>query len=168
MDWMTTPFFPCIKKQNCPQRMTSCSIHKKIWGPALWRALHTFSFTYPVRANTKQQRAAHEWIRAFGGILPCPRCADAWYADTSELSALANDAERRRILAGRDALSRYLVLVHNRISHRIGKPTVAYDHVRAAYCGCEGAWFWASAQKIALVLMVSILAYGAYNRRSLF
>ena len=46
----------------------------KIWGPALWHALHNISFNYPVNPTSEDKKYYKNYILNLQYVLPCKYC----------------------------------------------------------------------------------------------
>ena len=120
------------------------------WGPAFWTALHTASFAYPDHPDADQRRHMRAYIDAHASVLPCPDCREHFADMLRECGA-----DYDRALAGRDALTRFLVDIHNRVNQRLGKPTKAYVEVAATYSA-------GGASSCPLYTRMATTAHGAY------
>ena len=100
----------------------------KAWGTPYWQVIHAVTFLYPVENPTEDDK---ERIRVFIALvpflLPCPLCG-MHFIETVEKSPLSDE-----VLASRDALSRWMVEVHNNTNRRLGKTEVPYELVKQFY-----------------------------------
>lgn len=102
----------------------------------MWRALHAISFAYPDVPSAADAGAAEALFRSLAGTLPCGECRQHYAHELGDGAAL------RRALSSRDALSRWLVELHNRVNVRMGKSQVPYEVVLRAHedlAGCTSA-----------------------------
>lgn len=99
------------------------------WGPHAWRFLHAATFAYPETSPSPAHKQAFlELLTALPLILPCVECGSHFAVEIkAHPPALEN----------RDALTRWLVDLHNRVNQRLGKPVVAYEDVVEEYTDCE-------------------------------
>ena len=125
-------------------------VDRDVWGPAFWTALHTASFAYPDHPDADQRRHMRAYIDAHASVLPCPDCREHFADMLRECGA-----DYDRALAGRDALTRFLVDIHNRVNQRLGKPTKAYVEVAATYSA-------GGASSCPLYTRMATTAHGAY------
>ena len=102
------------------------------WGPCFWKTLHTATFTYPHKPTHEQQLGTKLFFENVRHVLPCPSCQEHYKQNLKQLPL--NDAVKSR-----DALSRWLVDIHNRVNVKNGKPIVDYESVRRHYLenSCE-------------------------------
>lgn len=98
-------------------------------GPPLWRGLHAITFAYPEHAPPSHRHAAAAMFESLAYLLPCDGCSEHY---RSELAA----HPVAPAVGGREALSRWLVDLHNRVNARLGKAQVGYDAVAAEYLDC--------------------------------
>jgi hypothetical protein len=100
----------------------------KAWGTPYWQVIHAVTFLYPEENPSDDDK---ERIRVFIAlvpfILPCPLCG-MHFIETVEKSPLSDE-----VLASRDALSRWMVDVHNNTNRRLGKMEVPYELAKQFY-----------------------------------
>lgn len=124
------------------------------WGPSCWHFLHCVGFTYEERATSSDRVAMYAFLRSVGDVLPCKRCR----AHYKEHIATHVRGAHAPVLAGREALSAYLVAMHNDVNVRLGKPTVPYAAVRARYMESAHDSEWAvPCVAIVVALLVCVL-----------
>lgn len=100
-----------------------------VWGPSLWTFLHTYSFQYgnDTGQTTRLEREqALAFFTNLQNIIPCKICR-AHY--TKHISLHPPNVQTR------DALSKWLVQIHNIVNVNTGKPQVLYEHVKEHYMG---------------------------------
>lgn len=97
-----------------------------IWGPAAWKFLHAATFAYPDVPTERHKEDALKLFQSLGSMLPCGDCC-VNYSNEFSIASISKH------LHSKEALSRWLVDLHNRVNARLGKPTVTYDEVAALY-----------------------------------
>jgi hypothetical protein len=97
-----------------------------IWGPAAWKFLHAATFAYPDDPTEKHKEDALKLFQSLASMLPCGDCC-VNYSNEFSIASISKH------LHSKDALSRWLVDLHNRVNIRLGKPTLTYDEVAALY-----------------------------------
>jgi len=95
-----------------------------VWGPSAWRFLHAVSFAYPEAPSAEQKAAALQLFLSLRHMIPCGDCCGHY---CSEIQRSPPRVESR------DALSRWLVDLHNRVNARLGKPQYPYAAALAEY-----------------------------------
>ena len=95
-----------------------------VWGPSAWRFLHAVSFAYPETPTSEQQDAALQLFLSLRHMIPCGDCCGHY---CSEIQRSPPRVESR------EALSRWLVDIHNRVNARLGKPQYPYAAALAEY-----------------------------------
>jgi FAD-linked sulfhydryl oxidase len=95
-----------------------------VWGPSAWRFLHAVTFAYPEHPTPEQRDAAMQLFLSLRHMIPCGDCCGHY---CSEIQAAPPRVESR------DALSRWLVDLHNRVNVRLHKPQYAYEDAKAEY-----------------------------------
>jgi hypothetical protein len=100
----------------------------KIWGPALWHALHTISFNYPVHPTVEQKRQYRQFILNLRNVLPCKYCRQNL---TKNLAAMPLTMDH---MASRDAFSKYMYRLHEKVNTLLKKKSgLTYADVRERY-----------------------------------
>lgn len=99
-----------------------------VWGPSAWRFLHAVTFAYPEEPNADQQQAALELFHSLRFMIPCGDCCGHY---CSEIRSSPPQVKSR------DALSRWLVDLHNRVNARLGKSQYVYEAARKEYLAEE-------------------------------
>ena len=136
------------------------------WGRPGWTFLHCVSFAYETTTPTPdERRQMYVFLRATGDVLPCHRCRRHYAA---YLDAHLWDGPASAALANRDALSRFVVDLHNDVNRPLGRPTLPYDVVRHAYevdCGDDG-WMVPAAMGAAAALAVLLLLLVRHRQAS--
>lgn len=85
------------------------------WGPVGWKFLHACTFGQSERISPEQQARVRQFFGALGYMLPCPVCQDHYNAYLAEHPVRAET---------QDALSRWLVDLHNDVNIRTHNPFV--------------------------------------------
>lgn len=98
--------------------MSGLSISPQVWGPRLWKSLHTIAFAYPEQPTADQQQAARNFLQSLAYLLPCEKCRQHY---SEYLQANPPAVENRTTFA------MYLNKFHNSVNARLGKDQVAYD-----------------------------------------
>lgn len=129
------------------------------WGAPGWRFLHCVSFSYGDDPTAEERRRMFAFVVAVGDVLPCKRCRGHYRA---YVGAHLTRGAFSPALADRDALSRFLVDLHNDVNRRLGRPTVGYEEVRRAYLhdgagGGVGEWLLPAAAALAAGVVVALV-----------
>jgi len=108
--------------------MSGDGMMTSIWGPAMWHALHTISFDYPVHPTNEQKKHYKEFIESLKYVLPCKYCR----------LNLTNNLKiypiRECHMKNRDTFSRYVYSLHEIINKMLGKKSgLSYCDVRETY-----------------------------------
>jgi hypothetical protein len=108
--------------------MSGDGMMTSIWGPAMWHALHTISFDYPVHPSNEQKKHYKEFIESLKYVLPCKYCR----------LNLTNNLKiypiRECHMKNRDTFSRYVYSLHEMINKMLGKKSgLSYCDVRETY-----------------------------------
>lgn len=99
-----------------------------VWGESFWVAIHAVALGYPGEAPPETDRAAYRaFFQSLAGVLPCSLCRDE-YAELLRRRPL-----EPALAAGREALFRWTVDVHNEVGRRTGKADMTYRYVRDVY-----------------------------------
>jgi hypothetical protein len=81
----------------------------RIFGPAVWQALHILAAGYPQQADSEKQRRCRRFLVSLSHMLPCEHCA-------THFRTCLRGQDLRRAVRGREALVRFLVDTHNSVS----------------------------------------------------
>jgi hypothetical protein len=90
----------------------------KIWGPILWRKLHTITFKYPNVIDTKNpsdmkiQKRVRKLFMDLKSTIPCKACRDSYRKYIQELPIDDN-------LDSREKLSYWLYIIHNKVNAKL-------------------------------------------------
>jgi hypothetical protein len=108
--------------------MSGDGMMTSIWGPAMWHALHTISFDYPVHPTNEEKKHYKEFIESLKYVLPCKYCR----------LNLTNNLKiypiRECNMKNRDTFSRYVYNLHEIINKMLGKKSgLSYCDVRETY-----------------------------------
>ena len=108
--------------------MSNDGMMTTIWGPAMWHALHTISFDYPVHPSNEDKKHYREFIESLKYVLPCKYCR----------INLTNNLKiypiRECNMKNRDTFSRYVYNLHEIINKMLGKKSgISYCDVRERY-----------------------------------
>lgn len=98
----------------------------EIWGNHFWFSMHTASFFYPEYPTPTDMHKYKQFYESFAYVIPCPDCKNHFYQ-------LMNDYPIDSYLESRDSLSRWVVLVHNKVNERLGKKQMSYQQVIDEY-----------------------------------
>ena len=97
-----------------------------LWGSSAWKFLHAVTFAYPESPTTHHRTAAVQLFKSLLHMLPCGECCTNYQNEFSEENITPH-------LKSRDSLSRWLVILHNNVNRRLGKPEMTYEQVEAVY-----------------------------------
>lgn len=103
------------------------NLSPEIWGPALWSTLHTMTFNYPQNPTDAEKQQYYQFFQALQYVLPCDSCRKHYGKGITQTYPI------QPALKNRDTLSRWLVMFHNVVNQRLGKPIVSYESVKHKY-----------------------------------
>ena len=95
----------------------------QFWGPGAWDFLHSVTFDYPEKPSAAEKKHTREFFHSLKYVLPCLWCRKH-YKDTIEKTMPIEPH-----LGSRNALTRWLVDLHNSVNKRLKKPQMPYDAV---------------------------------------
>jgi hypothetical protein len=108
--------------------MSGDGMMTSIWGPAMWHALHTISFDYPVHPTSEDKKHYKEFIENLKYVLPCKYCR------INLTNNLKINPIRECHMKNRDTFSRYVYNLHEYINKMLGKTSgLSYCDVRERY-----------------------------------
>ena len=97
-----------------------------VWGPSFWFVLHTVSLNYPEKPTYVEKRTHHDFYRIIQHILPCEACRRHY----KELFATY---PIEPFLTSKQSLVTWVVMIHNQVNKRLGKPLVTTQEVLTNY-----------------------------------
>ena len=102
------------------------SADPKIWGPALWKFLHSMAANYPVDPNPQYRASSRQFFYALRHLLPCEMC---------RLHYSALIGKRQPQTESAQDLQEWVLWLHNEVNHRIkpGQPGWTLDQLEAVY-----------------------------------
>ena len=111
------------------------------WGPAGWTFLHTISFVYPENPTIEDKQRVVDFLFAFTDVIPCQRCrSDFTHMLHENFGSTKEIALNSKFVNNRNALSRILVDMHNRVNERLKKRIVSYEKVVEIYTQDQPNW----------------------------
>ena len=100
----------------------------KIWGPHAWFTLHSISMALPDKVPEETQKDLLDFMRSFGGLIPCNICKTNYNRHLSEeLPPLKDNVQTRELF------SKWLIDLHNVVNKETGKPEMSYEAVVDKY-----------------------------------
>ena len=100
----------------------------KIWGPHAWFTLHSISMALPNKVPKETQKDILDFMRSFGGLIPCNTCKVNYKRHISEeLPPLKDNVQTRELFA------KWLIDLHNAVNRETGKPEMSYEAVVEKY-----------------------------------
>lgn len=99
------------------------------WGPKGWGFIHAVSFAYPATPTDSEKAQMHAFITSIGDVLPCKVCRAHFQTKLSECEFDAQCAA----LQSQQALTKFVVDVHNDVNRRLHKRAVPYETVAGWY-----------------------------------
>ena len=99
-----------------------------IWGPSLWRVLHSFSFAIQnsTPENIKQRNEFIAFVESLKTMLPCEECRLHF------VDYLENNSPRHA-----SNLALWTFNFHNEVNKRLGKPQFSFEDVSQVYQGAD-------------------------------
>ena len=99
-----------------------------VWGPALWHALHTISFNYPVNPSDKQKEEYKLYFKSLGNVLPCKYCRDNYKLNLKKIPL------NKKVFKNRGSLSKWVYLLHEMVNKNLGKKSgLSYEMIQDRY-----------------------------------
>jgi len=92
-----------------------------IWGPPVWKLLHSMSFAHPDDLRTHSQSVVR-FMESFQHVLPCKYCRNSYIDFLQELPDL-----RETIRKG--GLSRWMFALHSMVNSKLETPSPTFERV---------------------------------------
>lgn len=93
--------------------MSSSLKDPKVWGPALWKILHTFARTYPGQPSIATQMACRNFLQSLQFLIPCTTCRDHFKVLMARKSPPTTSGKE---------LQHWMVWLHNQVNQLTGAP----------------------------------------------
>lgn len=93
----------------------------KIWGPHLWEAIHSISFSYPVNPTIDEKNNFKNFFQSLSFVLPCAYCRNS-YAEFIKPNNIehSNLELNDNCMENRDTLTLWLWKIHNAVNKKLG------------------------------------------------
>jgi len=98
----------------------------EVWGPHYWFFLHTISLTYPKRPNDVTKKKYYDFVQNIPLFLPVESIA-------THFSKLLDEYPISPYLDSRDAFTRWMHFIHNKINERLEKKKISLGEFYANY-----------------------------------
>lgn len=90
----------------------------EVWGPSMWFMVHLVAATFPEKPTPADRAQYAAFFHSLQHVLPCYGCRKGYETIiNTEPTKLTT-----RTFASRQALFKWTVDVHNRVSAKLGKP----------------------------------------------
>lgn len=96
----------------------------KKWGPGLWFFLHTLTFNYPSLPTWTEKKIMNDFLFQLEYIIPCIHCR------THYKNYLV---ENPPLLENRTEFVLWMIVLHNNINAKLGKPVKTKEEVVKLY-----------------------------------
>jgi hypothetical protein len=97
-------------------------INPTVWGPSLWRVLHSLAFSISQTPDPQKTRQFLELVDSLRNLLPCEECRLHFDDYVNE-----NNPKKASDLAY------WTFELHNSVNKRLGKPQFSFDDVSKLY-----------------------------------
>lgn len=88
-----------------------------VWGPAMWRAMHSITFGYPKVPTDEQKQEYKQYFTLIGKIMPCRYCRDSYSYFIKSNPTILDDS----VMESRETLTKWLYKIHERVNEKLGK-----------------------------------------------
>ena len=99
----------------------------KIWGPAMWVALHSIAFGYPINPSEEKKEKYKLIFENLGFVLPCGYCCESYGEFLKSDDTILDDS----VFETRESLTRWIYKLHNRVNKKLNNN---YDISYEEYC----------------------------------
>lgn len=97
-----------------------------IWGPHYWFFLHTISLTYPKRPNEVTKKKYYDFVQNIPLFIPIESIS-------TNFSKLLDEYPVSPYLDSRDAFTRWMHFIHNKINEQLEKRKISLGEFYANY-----------------------------------
>ena len=99
-------------------------MNQNIWGPHMWFALHSISFTYPLHPTELDKKRYGKFIDLLQYVIPCSVCRKNFRRNLKEFPPNLNS---------RKAFVYWLIDIHNEVNSLTGKEHISREKAIALY-----------------------------------
>ena len=103
------------------------NIDPLLWGPSLWKYLHYLTLSYPDSPSIEIQLKYKDFFLNLHNFIPCEKCRINYVRHLEELP-LTDD-----ILTSRNALIKWLFIIHNIVNKETGKRELKFNEFIEIY-----------------------------------
>src|SRR3989344_2954166 len=100
-------------------------VRVNIWGPPLWKLLHTISFSSPHYIKTHSSNVVL-FIENFKHLLPCKACRESFSVFLAQLPPLQEAIETGE-------LALWMYNLHKKVNDKLGLPTPSFEKIVQRY-----------------------------------
>jgi len=118
----------CEVEQTCSGNDSEYSKDPKVWGPILWKYLHTSSINFPQNPSPQQINGMKQMLCNLQWSIPCENCS-MHFGKYIEKHRQNMD----KICSNRDSLFAFIVDAHNQVNKRYGKKVLSVEEARKLY-----------------------------------
>lgn len=97
-----------------------------VWGPSFWFVMHTVSLHYPDEPTYAERRTHYDFYHIVRDILPCEMCRQHY-------RELLEQYPVQPFLDSKTSLVTWVVMIHNQVNKRLGKPMIDREEMLANY-----------------------------------
>ena len=101
-------------------------MNPNVWGPSFWFVMHTVSLNYPDEPTFVERRVHYDFYYNIRNVLPCEMCREHY-------KELIKQYPIQPFLDSKSALVSWVVMIHNQVNERLGKPTIDRSTMLANY-----------------------------------
>lgn len=90
-----------------------------MWGPHMWKSLHSITFCYPINPNDIDKGNYKKFFELIGEVLPCMHCRESYkkiIVGEKYNNAILND----HVFDNRESLTKWLYYVHEAVNNELG------------------------------------------------
>ena len=99
-------------------------MNQNIWGPHMWFALHSISFTYPLHPTELDKKRYGKFIDLLQYVIPCSVCRKNFRRNLKEFPPNLNS---------RKAFVYWLIDIHNEVNSLTGKEHISREKAISLY-----------------------------------
>lgn len=101
-------------------------MNPSVWGPSFWFVMHTVSLNYPEDPSYIDRRTHYDFYYNIRNILPCEMCREHY-------RELVKQYPIQPFLDSKSALVSWVVMIHNQVNKRLGKPMIDRNDMLEKY-----------------------------------
>lgn len=98
-----------------------------IWGPSMWKSIHTIAVSYPLNPTHIDKKNYKQFFKYLAKVLPCKSCSSSFRKYMKHLPIDNYLSTNKRLLY-------WTYLIHNKVNKKLNKHVkISWGNIRKKY-----------------------------------